>query len=84
MLKKCTGVMSAFPSKLHLTQKIFTTPLAYRFGLSAENTSKLNLVANRSIEEEVLNLKKLSFSTFKIDEKVKDGDILVEKSEKRF
>ena len=71
MLKKCTVLISAIPNKLLLTQKSFTRPLAYRFAFSAENTTKLHMVGNGGIEEELLNLNNLSFSTFKIDGKVK-------------
>jgi len=67
MLKKCTGVMSAIPSKLLLPQKSFTKPLAYRFAFFAENTTKLNMMGNGCIEEKILNLNNLSFSTFKIN-----------------
>lgn len=67
MLKKCTVLISAIPNRLQLTQKSFTRPLACRFAFSAQNTAKLNMVRNGSIEEELLNLNSLSFTTFKID-----------------
>jgi len=59
--------MSAIPSKLLLPQKSFKKPLAYRFAFFAENTTKLNMMGNGSIEEKILNLNNLSFSTFKIN-----------------
>lgn len=77
MLKKCTLVMSAMPSKLLLTQKAFSRPLAYRFAFFAENTSKNSSLVKESIDENIFNLKNFSFSTIQVVSKVKHSDNLV-------